>query len=66
MYKYTDKQILDWLGNNYFHREKDDWDTKYHKGYTQWVFFAPEGRQGDIRWVIEGAMERQGVEQNED
>ena len=60
MYKYTDKQILDWLGNNYFFHDNSGVSSSI------WMFYAPKGRQGDIRWVIEGAMERQGVEQNED
>jgi len=58
----TDKDRLDWLNNNFFHRENIDWLTgNVSKESLMWVFFAPTNVQGDIRRVIDSAIERDGI-----
>jgi hypothetical protein len=55
----TDKDRLDWLNNNFFNRENIDWLTgNVSKESLMWVFFAPTKVQGDIRRVIDAAMDR--------
>jgi hypothetical protein len=55
----TDKNRLDWLSNNFFNRENVDWLTgNVSKESLMWVFFAPTKVQGDIRRVIDAAMDR--------
>ena len=55
----TDKDRLDWLNNNFFNRENVDWLTgNVSKESLMWVFFAPTKVQGDIRRVIDAAMDR--------
>lgn len=55
-----DQKRLDWLDQNIFSREPDEWDSKYgacRDGKTnQWVMFAPKGIQGSARSIIDGAM----------
>ena len=53
----ADVERLDWLAQNFFHRENLDWVTgKVSKESNMWVFFAPVGVQGDVRDVIDAAM----------
>jgi hypothetical protein len=55
----TDKNRLDWLNNNFFNRENVDWLTgNVSTESLMWVFFAPTKVQGDIRRVIDAAMDR--------
>jgi hypothetical protein len=55
----TDKDRLDWLNNNFFNRENVDWLTgNVSKESLMWVFFAPTKVQGDIRRVIDAAIDR--------
>ena len=51
---------LDWLEQNLFHREKDEWDTKFggYKEYNMWVLFSPKGIQGSARNIIDAAREQ--------
>lgn len=57
-----DRERLDWLENNLFSREPDNWDRKYgmcRDGDTnQWALFAPKGVQGSSRAIIDAAMAR--------
>ena len=55
-----DAARLDWLEQNLFHREKDEWDTKYggYKEYNMWVLFSPKGIQGSARNIIDAAREQ--------
>jgi hypothetical protein len=56
----TDKDRLDWLNNNFFNRENLDWLTgNVSKESLMWVFFAPTKAQGDIRRVIDSAIDRE-------
>ena len=58
----NDKDRLDWLNNNFFNRENVDWLTgNVSKESLMWVFFAPTKVQGDIRRVIDAAIERDGI-----
>ena len=59
-----DAARLDWLEQNLFHREKDEWDTKFggYKEYNMWVLFSPKGIQGRARDIIDAAR-KQGVSQ---
>lgn len=51
-----DKERLDYLNQNFFHRENLDWITgKISKTHNMWVFFAPVGVQSDIRLVLDTA-----------
>ena len=56
-----DAARLDWLDQNIFHREMDDWDAKYGhgKGYNMWVLFAPNGAHGSARTIIDAARASQ-------
>lgn len=57
-----DAELLDWLGQNFFSREMNDFDARIlNRGekYHQWVFFAPKNVQGDIRNVLNAAMKEQ-------
>jgi hypothetical protein len=56
MKTYTDKERLDFLNNNHFHREKDSWDSRFTKG-DMWVIFSPEGARGDFRDKIDAMMD---------
>ena len=55
-----DAARLDWLEQNLFHREKDEWDTKFggYKEYNMWVLFSPKGIQGSARNIIDAAREQ--------
>ena len=58
----TDKDRIDWLNNNFFNRENVDWLTgNVSQESLMWVFFAPTKVQGDIRRVIDSAIERDGI-----
>jgi hypothetical protein len=58
----TDKDRLDWLNNNFFNRENVDWLTgNVSRESLMWVFFAPTKVQGDIRRVINAAIDRDGI-----
>jgi len=56
MKTYTDKERLDFLDNNYYHREKDEWDMGITKR-DMWVMFVPEGTQGDFRDKVDAMMD---------
>ena len=58
--KQEDAARLDWLEQNLFHREKDEWDTKFggYKEYNMWVLFSPKGIQGSARDIIDAAREQ--------
>lgn len=47
---------LDWLNQNFFSDEKDDWEERMAPSSTKWKFFAPQGHQGGIRWVLDAAV----------
>ena len=55
-----DTARLDWLEQNLFHREKDEWDTKFggYKEYNMWVLFSPKGIQGRARDIIDAARKQ--------
>ena len=55
-----DAARLDWLEQNLFHREKDEWDTKFggYKEYNMWVLFSPKGIQGRARDIIDAARKK--------
>ena len=59
-----DAARLDWLEQNLFHREKDEWDTKFggYKEYNMWVLFSPKGIRGRARDIIDAAR-KQGEKQ---
>lgn len=53
-----DAELLDWLGQNFYSRENLDFITgRPSLTHTMWVFFAPLGVQGDIRRVLNAAIE---------
>ena len=57
-----DTERINWLAQNFFHREMNDFDTRIlGRGETsnQWVFFAPKEIQGDIRDVLDAAMQKE-------
>lgn len=53
-----DKARVDWLEQNVFHREKDEWDRRVHGKSVMWVFFAPENVQGSARRILDAAVEK--------
>ena len=55
---------LDWLEQNLFHREMDEWDIKFggRGDQNMWVLFAPKGVQGSARRIIDAAR-KQGEKQ---
>ena len=55
-----DAARLDWLEQNLFHREEDEWDTKFggYKEYNMWVLFSPKGIQGRARDIIDAARKQ--------
>ena len=55
---------LDWLEQNLFHREMDEWDVKFggRGDQNMWVLFAPKGVQGSARRIIDAAR-KQGEKQ---
>ena len=52
-----DAERLDWLEQNIFHREMDEWDSKIggRGNQSMWVLFAPKGLQGSARNIIDAA-----------
>lgn len=54
---------LDWLDQNIFHRELDEWDSKVGGRGIQnmWVLFAPKGVQGSARKIIDAARKQGGA-----
>lgn len=43
----VDTELLDWLDNNLFHRQMDEFDGQlYGKDFSMWVFFAPKRTGG--------------------
>lgn len=58
-----DAELLDWLDNNIFAKDPDDWDQKYGRcrnGKTQmWAIFAPKGVQGSARRIVDAAIKEQ-------
>lgn len=61
----TDKDRLDWLAQNFFHSEMDDIDKKLHPNQTAWRFFGLKNDQGDIRKIIDNAMNHEGYQQTD-
>ena len=57
-----DAARLDWLEQNLFHREMDEWDVKFggRGDQNMWVLFAPKGVQGSARRIISAARARLG------
>ena len=55
-----DAARLDWLEQNLFHREMDEWDVKFGGRVDQnmWVLFAPKGVQGSARRIIDAARKQ--------
>lgn len=57
---FTDKERLDFLDRNFYHREMDDFDKKVRgTNTTMWVIFAPQGPQGNIRRVVDAMMTKE-------
>lgn len=58
-----DAAMLDWLDNNIFAKDPDDWEQKYGRcrdGKTQmWAIFAPKGIHGSARKIIAAAIKGQ-------
>lgn len=57
-----DAELLDWLDQNIFHREMNEWDAAYggRGDQNMWVLFAPKGVQGTARNIIAAALAAQG------
>ena len=55
-----DAARLDWLEQNLFHREMDEWDVKFggRGDQNMWVLFAPKGVQGSARRIIDAARKQ--------
>ena len=57
-----DAELIDWLENNLFHRDPDDFDLKYGAckdgATTNWQIYAPKGTQGSARVIIRAAIAR--------
>ena len=55
-----DAARLDWLEQNIFHREMDEWDSKFggRGNQSMWVLFAPKGVQGSARKIIDAARKQ--------
>lgn len=55
-----DANMLNWLDQNIFHREPDDFDLKYGRCstgiVTNWQIYAPKGVHGSARAIIAAAM----------
>ena len=51
-----DAELLDWLQNNFYHRQMSDWDARQRSGQNMWVFFAPKTVQSDVREVLRAAI----------
>ena len=51
---------LDWLEQNLFYREMDEWDVKFggRGDQNMWVLFAPKGVQGSARRIIDAARKQ--------
>ena len=60
-----DAGLLDWLDENIFHREMDDWDKERMPTMNMWVMFAPKGVQGAARNIIRAAIAAQPAKQQE-
>jgi Lar family restriction alleviation protein len=51
-----DAARLDWLNENFFSDQKDDWDERQAPNCIKWKFFGPMSVQGDVRRVIDAAI----------
>lgn len=51
-----DTERLNWLNNNFFSDQKDEWDERQAPSSIKWKFFGPMSLQGDIRRVIDAAQ----------
>lgn len=51
----TDAARLDWLNQNFFSDQKDEWDEFQSPDSIKWKFFGPMGMQGNVRDVIDAA-----------
>jgi hypothetical protein len=58
-----DAERLDWLDENMFHREMNEWDARIHGGESMWVTFAPKEVQGSARKIIDAALSQKAGEQ---
>ena len=58
-----DAARLDWLEQNLFHREMDEWDIKFggRGDQNMWVMFAPKGVQGSARRIIDATRKQGGA-----
>jgi hypothetical protein len=52
----ADTERLDWLDENIFSREMDDFDRRMYRDHFMWVLFAPKDTQGTARRIIDAAM----------
>lgn len=52
----ADKERLDWLQNNFYSCEMDDFDKKTHQNRWAWRFYGLENVQSDVRRVIDSAI----------
>ncbi len=53
------KEMMDWLDQNIFHVEPDEWTRKFSPHLNTWRIFAPEGVQGSARAIIGAAIKAQ-------
>jgi hypothetical protein len=52
-----DAERMDWLENNLFHIEPDEWTAKFSPHLNTWRIFAPKGVQGSARAILDAAIE---------
>lgn len=56
----ADAARLDWLQRNFHSRQLDDFERNVQKlACWSWMFYAPKDVQGDIRNVIDDAMQKE-------
>ena len=51
-----DSAMLDWLDQNIFNHEMDDWDRRLHPDSLMWVVYGPTGVQGSARAILRAAI----------
>lgn len=51
-----DTERMNWLEQNLFHIEPDEWTAKYSPHLNTWRIFAPKGVQGSARAIIDAAL----------
>ena len=52
----VDAARLDWLNQNFFSDQKDEWDERQAPNSIKWKFFGPMSVQGNVRDVIDAAI----------